>query len=111
MRNPGAFAATIGEGTNAADRSLILILSDINMSEMSGLELLPKAKVVRPDVPIIMITAYGDPETKRQAFENGAKALLTKPIDSRRCAVRSMSDLRPLSGRISGPSGPLMRPL
>jgi CheY-like chemotaxis protein len=56
---------------------------------MSGLELLPKAKAVRPDVPIIMITAYGDPETKRQAFENGAEALLTKPIDSRRCAVRS----------------------
>jgi CheY-like chemotaxis protein len=41
---------------------------------MSGLELLPKAKAVRPDVPIIMITAYGDPETKRQAFENGAEA-------------------------------------
>jgi CheY-like chemotaxis protein len=59
------------------------------MSGMSGLELLPKAKAVRPDVPIIMITAYGDPETKRQAFENGAEALLTKPIDSRRCAVRS----------------------
>ena len=58
---------------------------------MSGLELLPKAKAVRPDVPIIImiITAYGDPETKRQAFENGAEALLTKPIDSRRCAVRS----------------------
>jgi CheY-like chemotaxis protein len=69
--------------------SLILILSDINISGMSGLELLPKAKAVRPDVPIIMITAYGDPETKRQAFENGAEALLTKPIDSRRCAVRS----------------------
>jgi DNA-binding response OmpR family regulator len=65
------------------------MLSDINMSGMSGLELLPKAKAVRPDVPIIMITAYGDPETKRQAFENGAEALLTKPIDSRRCAVRS----------------------
>jgi CheY-like chemotaxis protein len=58
------------------------------MSGMSGLELVPKAKAVRPDVPIIMITAYGDPETKRQAFENGAEALLTKPIDSRRCAVR-----------------------
>jgi DNA-binding response OmpR family regulator len=61
------------------------------MSGMSGLELLPKAKAVRPDVPIIMLTAYGDPETKRQAFENGAEALLTKPIDSRRCAVRSIA--------------------
>ena len=65
----------------AHDQSLILILSDINMPGMSGLELLPKAKAMRPDVPIIMITAYGDAETKRQALANGAEALLTKPID------------------------------
>ena len=66
---------------DAGDRSLILILSDINMPGMSGLDLLPKAKAMRPDVPIIMITAYGDAETKRKALENGAEALLTKPID------------------------------
>ena len=66
---------------DAGDRSLILILSDINMPGMSGLELLPKAKALRPDVPIIMITAYGDAETKRKALEKGAEALLTKPID------------------------------
>ena len=66
---------------DAADVSLILILSDINMPGMSGLELLPKAKAARPDVPVIMITAYGDAETKRKALENGAEALLTKPID------------------------------
>lgn len=67
--------------SNASDASLILILSDINMPGMSGLELLPKAKEARPDVPVIMITAYGDAETKRKALENGADALLTKPID------------------------------
>ena len=67
--------------TDAGDRSLILILSDINMPGMSGIELLPKAKALRPDVPVIMITAYGDAETKRQALESGAEALLTKPID------------------------------
>ncbi|PZV35874.1 response regulator [Mesorhizobium kowhaii] len=61
--------------------TLILVLSDINMPGMSGLELLPKIKVQRPDVPVIMITAYGDAETKRKALENGAEALLTKPID------------------------------
>ena len=66
---------------DAAGVSLILILSDINMPGMSGLELLPKAKAARPDVPVIMITAYGDAETKRKALENGAEALLTKPID------------------------------
>ena len=63
--------------TGAADVSIILILSDINMPGMSGLELLPKAKAMRPDVPIIMITAYGDAETKQKALENGAEALLT----------------------------------
>ena len=64
-----------------ANVSLILILSDINMPGMTGLELLPKAKSVRPDVPVIMITAYGDAETKRKALEGGAEALFTKPID------------------------------
>ena len=67
--------------TDAEAVSLILILSDINMPGMSGLELLPKARAARPDVPIIMITAYGDAETKRKALEGGAEALLTKPID------------------------------
>ena len=67
--------------SDAAGASLILILSDINMPGMSGLELLPKAKAARPDVPVIMITAYGDAETRRKALERGAEALLTKPID------------------------------
>ena len=79
------FAASAPDAlTRAAeikDPSLILILSDINMPGMSGLELLPKARAARPDVPIIMITAYGDAETKRKALEGGAEALLTKPID------------------------------
>ena len=61
--------------------SIILILSDVNMPGMTGLELLPKAKASRPNVPIIMITAYGDAETMRKALEGGAEALLTKPID------------------------------
>ncbi len=72
--------------------SLILILSDINMPGMSGLELLPKAKAARPDVPVIMITAYGDAETKRKALESGAEALLTKPIDF--ATLRGEIDMR-----------------
>ncbi len=74
-------AAALTRITDAGTASLILILSDINMPGMSGLELLPKARAARPDVPIIMITAYGDAETKRKALEGGAEALLTKPID------------------------------
>ena len=72
--------------------SLILILLDTNMPGMSGLELLPKAKALRPDVPVIMITAYGDADTKRKALENGAEALLTKPIDF--VTLRSEIDMR-----------------
>jgi len=72
--------------------SLILILSDINMPGMTGLELLPKAKALRSDVPVIMITAYGDEDTKRRALEGGAETLLTKPIDF--VALRSEIDTR-----------------
>ena len=78
--------------TDAAGVSLILILSDINMPGMSGLELLPKAKAARPDVPDIMITAYGDADTKRKALEGGAEALFTKPIDF--AALRGEIDTR-----------------
>jgi CheY-like chemotaxis protein len=67
--------------SDAQNASLILILSDINMPGMTGLEMLPQAKAARPDVPIIMITAYGDAETKRKALEAGAERLFTKPID------------------------------
>ena len=63
------------------EQSLILILSDINMPGMTGLEMLPRLKEVRPNVPVIMITAYGDTDTKRKAIESGAIGLLAKPID------------------------------
>jgi len=74
---PDALARVGGE----TEHSLILILSDINMPGMTGLEMLPKVKQIRPEVPVIMITAYGDADTKRKALENGASGLLTKPID------------------------------
>ncbi len=85
-------SAALQRIADAAEVSLILILSDINMPGMSGLELLPKAKALRPDVPVIMITAYGDAETKRRALEDGAEALLTKPIDF--VTLRNEIDMR-----------------
>jgi CheY-like chemotaxis protein len=70
------------ERVHAAEAAkLILILSDINMPGMSGLDLLPCARQARPDVPVIMITAYGDDETRQKAAEAGAAGLFTKPID------------------------------
>lgn len=77
---PGAERALeIVAGADAV--SLILVLSDINMPGMNGLDLLPRMKAVRPDVPVIMITAYGDGETEQRAMARGAEALLSKPID------------------------------
>ena len=77
--NSAANALTRIAGT--LDQALILVLSDINMPGMTGLEMLPKVREMRPDVPVIMITAYGDPETRRKAIESGATGLLTKPVD------------------------------
>ena len=74
-------AADALERVHAAEAKLFLILSDINMPGMSGLDLLPRARQARPDVPVIMITAYGDDETRRKAAEAGAAGLFTKPID------------------------------
>ena len=73
--------AALQRAADVRDPSLILILSDINMPGLSGLERLPEVRARRPDVPVIMITAYGDAETRRTALERGADALLTKPID------------------------------
>jgi DNA-binding NtrC family response regulator len=63
------------------DPTLVLILSDINMPGMSGLDMLPQVRAQRPEVPVIMITAYGDAETRKKAIERGATGFFTKPLD------------------------------
>ena len=73
--------AALERAASVADPSLILILSDVNMPGMSGLDMLPNMRAERPDVPVIMITAYGDAETRKKAIEGGAEGLLTKPFD------------------------------
>jgi CheY-like chemotaxis protein len=64
-------------------QEVVLILSDINMPGMSGLQLLKKIKEkyeVPPPV-VMMITAYGDSENYSQAMQLGADDFLTKPVD------------------------------
>ena len=60
---------------------LIVILSDINMPGMDGLALLREIRTRRPELPVMMVTAYGDDERRRRAAEIGAADFLTKPID------------------------------
>jgi CheY-like chemotaxis protein len=75
-------------GEEALDRlseeiqpALVAVLSDINMPGMDGLELLGEIKQRRPDLPVMMVTAYGDDERRRRALELGASELITKPVD------------------------------
>ena len=60
---------------------LILILSDINMPGMDGLQLLHEIRRGWPHLPVMMVTAYGDDERRRQAAEEGAVDFLSKPVD------------------------------
>ncbi len=65
------------------DHEAVLILSDINMPGMSGLELLRHIKEEHHEPPpvVMMITAYGDAENYNAAMKLGADAFLTKPVD------------------------------
>ena len=60
---------------------LIVILSDINMPGMDGLQLLAEIKQRFPDLPVMMVTAYGDDDRRRRASEYGASEFITKPVD------------------------------
>ena len=79
------FAPSADEALNkvrdAEGATIILLVSDINMPGMSGLDLLPHIKAERPDIPVLMVTAYGDENTRKVALERGADGFLTKPID------------------------------
>ena len=67
--------------TNGIEPTLIVILSDINMPQMDGLDLFAEIEQRRPDLPVMMVTAYGDDERRRRASELGAFEFLTKPVD------------------------------
>ena len=88
------------------EQSLILILSDINMPGITGLEMLPKVKKLRPDVPFIMITAYGDADTKRKVIESGQTACSpsrsTSPCCGRKSTCGWSAPAEPLESNSTG---------
>ncbi|HVB17337.1 MAG TPA: response regulator [Stellaceae bacterium] len=81
MHFAGSAAEALDQLAEAIEPELIVLLSDINMPGMDGLELLREVKRRRPDLPVMMVTAYGDDERRRRASELGAFEFLTKPVD------------------------------
>ena len=65
----------------AIEPDLLAILSDINMPGMDGLQLLGEIRQRFPDLPVMMVTAYGDNGRRRRASELGAAEFITKPVD------------------------------
>jgi DNA-binding NtrC family response regulator len=58
-----------------------LIITDLKMPGMSGIELLKRIKAADPDIPVLMITAFGTIQSAVEAVKNGAYDYLTKPLD------------------------------
>jgi two-component system, NtrC family, response regulator HydG len=64
------------------DQLLDLIITDIRMPLLDGMEVLEIVKANRPNIPVIVITAYGGPEAEAQSRRLGAAAHLEKPLDT-----------------------------
>ena len=79
LANSGEMA--LEQLSGGIEPTLIVILSDINMPGMDGLQLLGEIKERFPDLRVMMVTAYGDEERRRRAGELGAADFLTKPVD------------------------------
>ena len=73
--------AALNKLDDISGQQIILLVSDINMPGMSGLELIPEVKSRRPDLPVFMISAYGDESRVKMALERGASKFITKPVD------------------------------
>jgi len=81
MHFAGSGEDALGKLAGGIEPALIVILSDINMPGMDGLELLREVKQRRPDLPVMMVTAYGDDARRQRATELGAFEFVTKPVD------------------------------
>ncbi|MFB3885683.1 MAG: response regulator [Thermodesulfobacteriota bacterium] len=73
--------------TNGADALKVLsrdpfdlVITDVRMPGLSGLDILPKVRGLKPETPIIVVTAYGSEEVRRKSLERGATSFLEKPI-------------------------------
>jgi DNA-binding NtrC family response regulator len=82
----------------AIGEQIILLVSDINMPGMSGLDLLPIVKTRRPDLRVFMISAYGDADTVTTALARGADEFFTTPVDFPRLKQAIMAVMADATG-------------
>jgi DNA-binding NtrC family response regulator len=80
-----------------------VIVTDLNMDEMDGLALCERVVVIRPDLPVIVMTACGTPEIKVAVFSAGAYEFMAKPLDLE-CLLLALSRAV-LSGSVAKPKG------
>ena len=69
-----------------------LVITDIRMPGLTGLDILPRIRKLNPETPIIVMTTYGSEDVRRRAFERGATIYLEKPIhlNKLRSVIREM---------------------
>ena len=85
-------AAALLELEEVDNQDIIIILSDINMPGMTGLELLEKIKHKYPNKKVMMISAYGNEQYMNEAQEKGADDFFTKPVDFKLLKEKILSD-------------------
>jgi DNA-binding response OmpR family regulator len=101
IEEEGYKAASVNNGSEAfrklAKESFDLIITDVRMPGLTGLDILPGIKKLQPDAPIIVITAFGSEEVQKKALERGADAYLEKPIhfDKLRTLIHDLFSSKP----------------
>jgi DNA-binding NtrC family response regulator len=99
LREAGLRVATVADAETAlahpAARECRLVLCDLMLPGLSGIELLHKLRAARPNLPVVMITGYGTAENAARALEAGVSGFLPKPfteselLDAVRHALRN----------------------
>ena len=103
LREDGYRVLTAIDGTSGLqtfqEESVDLVLTDVRMPEMDGLDLLTRIKAMQPDLPVIVLTAHGTINSAVEAMKLGASDYLTKPFnrDQLKAAVRKALEVAALT--------------
>ncbi len=84
LQEEGFYVETAGDGKGAlslsVNKKFDLMISDIKMPEMDGMQLLDEIQKVNPGIRVIMVTAFGDVETYLKSMQLGAHEYINKPV-------------------------------